>query len=201
MDVLLSIMLGIALSAACGFRVFVPFLIVSIAAMSGQVELAESFAWIGTWPALIVFAVATAAEIGGYYFVWLDNLLDTIAGPAAVVAGVLLTASVVTDVDPTLRWTLAIIAGGGAAATVQATTTAARLKSTVVTAGMGNVIISTVETALSLALSILAVAVPLIAGIAVLAILFLMFRILIMAFKRKKRPSTAENPPDADAAG
>src|SRR5207237_6409471 len=126
METLLSVCLGIGLSAACGFRVFVPLLVMSIAALSGHLTLAHGFEWIGTYPALIAFAVATCLEVGGYYIPWLDNLLDTIASPAAIIAGTIITASLITDVSPFLKWTLAIIAGGGAAGTVQGTTVVAR---------------------------------------------------------------------------
>ena len=58
---------------------------------------------------LAAFGLATAVEIGGYYFPWLDNLLDSVATPAAVVAGAVITASVVGDISPMLRWILAAI--------------------------------------------------------------------------------------------
>src|SRR6516162_6641024 len=104
MDTVLSVCLGIGLSAACGFRVFVPLLVMSIANLSGNLTLAHGFEWIGTYPALITFSVATALEIGGYYIPWLDHLLDTIATPAAIVAGTVVTASMVTDLSPFLKW-------------------------------------------------------------------------------------------------
>ena len=109
----LSVALGIGLAAACGFRVFVPLLFVSIAAKAGKLTLVSSFQWMGTDAAMIAFSVATAIEIAAYYIPWLDNLLDTIATPAAVVAGAIISASVFTGMDPFLRWTLAVIAGGG----------------------------------------------------------------------------------------
>ncbi len=171
MDTLLSIFLGIGLSAASGFRVFVPLLIMSIAALSGNLELSSEFAWMGTVPALIIFAVATLIEIGGYLVPWLDNLLDAIATPAAVVAGVIVMASVLTDVSPLLRWALAIIAGGGAAAIVQGTTVATRAASTGTTGGCANPIVAIVEAVGSALLSILAIVVPIVAGIVVLIVL------------------------------
>ena len=94
MDTLLAVSLGIGLSAACGFRVFVPLLVMSVASLSGHLTLAPGFQWIGTYPALITFSVATVAEIGGYYIPWVDHLLDTMATPAAIVAGTVITASV-----------------------------------------------------------------------------------------------------------
>src|SRR6266699_2021582 len=135
METLLSICVGIGLSAACGFRVFVPLLVMSIAALSGHLTLAHGFEWIGSYPALIALSVATCLEIAGYYIPWVDNLLDTISSPAAIIAGTLITASVITDLSPFLKWTLAIIAGGGAAGIVQGTTVVARGASSVGTGG------------------------------------------------------------------
>ena len=115
MEIFLSICVGIGLSAACGFRVFVPLLCLSIAAILCAVHLASSFAWVGTTPAIVAFSVATVAEIAAYYIPWVDNALDSAAVPLATVAGIFVTASVVTEIDPFWRWTLAVIAGGGIA--------------------------------------------------------------------------------------
>src|SRR5258706_15887545 len=143
METFLSACLGIGLSAACGFRVFVPLLVMSIAALSGHLSLAHGFEWIGSYPALIAFSVATCLEVAGYYIPWVDHLLDTIATPAAIVAGTIATASMVSDVSPFLKWTLAIIAGGGAAGMVQGTTVLARGASGGTTASLANPPVST----------------------------------------------------------
>lgn len=162
----MSIMIGVALSATCGFRVFVPLLAVNIGTRAldadGQprIELADGFDWLSSDIALMVFLVATLFEIGGYYIPWIDNLLDTIASPASIVAGTVITASFVTGMDPWLQWLLGVIAGGGAAGAVQATTVVARAGSTVTTGGLGNPIVASVETSgafLGAALSIVAV--------------------------------------------
>jgi uncharacterized protein DUF4126 len=163
METLLSICVGIGLSAACGFRVFVPLVVMSVAALTGHLTLAHGFEWVGSYPALIAFAVATCVEIAGYYLPWVDNLLDTIATPAAVIAGTLITASLVTDLSPFLKWTLAIIAGGGVAGMVQGTTVTARGLSSIGTGGLGNALIATAELAASTIASIIAVLAPLVA--------------------------------------
>lgn len=165
---LLTVCLGVGLSAACGFRIFVPMLVLSIAAKSGHVELAAGFDWIGSTPALITFSVATVLEVGAYYIPWLDNLMDSMASPVAVVAGTVVTASVVTDVSPLMQWTMAIVAGGGAAAAVQATTVVARGASSAGTGGLGNPVVATAELGGSLFMSVLSVFIPLLAvGLAV----------------------------------
>ena len=166
MEAILSIMMGVALSATCGFRVFVPLLAVNIGTRAQDaneqplIELAGGFDWLSSDIALMVFVVATLFEIGGYYIPWIDNLLDTIASPASIVAGTVITASFITGMDPWLQWLLGVIAGGGAAGAVQATTVVARAGSTVTTGGLGNPIVASVETSgafLGSALSIVAV--------------------------------------------
>jgi len=163
MESLLAISLGIGLSAACGFRVFVPLLVMSVASLSGHLALAPGFQWIGTYPALITFSVATVVEIGGYYIPWVDHLLDTMATPAAIVAGTVITAAMVSNTSPMLKWTLAAIAGGGAAALVQGTTVLARGVSTATTGGLGNPFFATIKLGGALFISILALLVPLLA--------------------------------------
>ena len=185
MEIALSTCLGLGLSAACGFRVFVPLLVVSVAARTGHLTLSPHFDWIGAMPALITFAVATALEIAAYYIPWVDNFLDLIATPAAVIAGTIVAASVVTGIDPFLKWILAAIAGGGVAGTVQGLTVGTRQVSSVVTAGMGNPIVSTLELGGSVALSILAVFVPVLALLAV--VLFLVFT--ARRLRRRRAPA------------
>ena len=164
-EIILSILMGIGLSAASGFRIFIPFLVLSIASYTGNISLADSFSWIGTLPALVTFGAATLIEIAGFYIPWIDNLLDTIASPAAVVAGIILTASVVTGMSPLLTWSLAIIAGGGIAGTIQALTGLTRATSSLTTGGLGNPAVSTVESGSSLTLSAIALFIPLIAEV------------------------------------
>ena len=172
-ETFLSVLVGIGLSAACGFRVFVPLLVMSIAALSGNLTLAPGFAWIGTYPAMVAFAVATVLEIMGYYIPWVDHLLDLITSPAAVVAGIIVAASTITGMSPFLRWSLAIIAGGGIAGTVQAITGVTRLASAATTGGLGNPVVATIEAAGSVGISILAIVVPAAAAVAAVAVLLL----------------------------
>ena len=184
LQTLLSICLGIGLSAACGFRVFVPLLCLSIAAATGHVHLMDSFAWIGSPPALIAFSVATALEIAAYYIPFLDNLLDTIAVPAAAIAGVLVTMSVVTDMPPLWRWTLAVIAGAGVASSTQVATTKLRAVSSVTTGGLGNPVLATAETGMASMLSFVAVVWPVLAVILVLGVLAACWFLILFLGKR-----------------
>ncbi len=164
---------GIGLATAVGFRVFVPFTVISLAALSGHLNLAPGFDWIATYPALLAFAVATLIEVAAYYFPWIDNLLDSIATPVAVVAGAVITASVVGDVSPLLRWSLAVIAGGGMAAVVQSGTVLLRGTSSVVTGGLGNFAVSSAELLGSVLTSALAIFLPFVAVAVIVLLLWI----------------------------
>jgi hypothetical protein len=188
-EILLTVLMGIGLSAASGFRIFIPFLVISIATLTGNLNLADSFSWIGTYPALITFGIATVFEIAGYYIPWVDNILDTITSPMAVIAGAILMASVVTDISPLFKWTLAIIAGGGVAGTIQALTGVTRAASSVTTGGLGNPAVSTVESGSSITLSAIAIFIPLIAGVIVIALLVWATKILMNRFTAKSKTS------------
>jgi hypothetical protein len=190
METLVSICVGIGLSAACGFRVFVPLLAMSLASHSGHLTLGHGFEWISSYPALIAFSVATGAEIAGYYIPWVDHLLDTIATPAAIIAGTLVTASAVTDMSPFLKWTLAVIAGGGSAGLVQGATVLTRGASTVTTGGLANPVVSTLELAAAILVSVLTIVVPVLAAGLVAVVLFVVARKLILrASKTKTLPA------------
>lgn len=195
MEVFLSICVGIGLSAACGFRVFVPLLCLSVAAKLGVLPLTPAFAWAGSTTAVIAFSIATVAEIAAYYIPWVDNALDSIAAPLATVAGVVVMASVLTDMDPFWRWTMAVIAGGGIAATTQVTTTKARLASSATTGGFANPVLATVENVSSTVLSVFAVVWPIVALILVIGtlavcwvIIWFVGKRLVKLFRRKSAP-------------
>jgi hypothetical protein len=145
MEPLLGIPVGLALSTATGLRIFVPLLLTGLAGRLGYVPLTPGMSWIASDTALVAFATATLLEVVGYYVPWLDNLLDTLATPAAIAAGVVATAAVTPELPPLLRWTLAIVAGGGVAGIVQAATALLRVKASAFTAGTGNPVLATGE--------------------------------------------------------
>ena len=100
MDLILAAFVGIGLSAACGFRVFVPLLGLSIASHAGHIPLTEGFEWLGSDVGLATLAFATLLEVSAYYVPWLDNLMDSITTPAAIVAGTMVSASMMTEMRP-----------------------------------------------------------------------------------------------------
>lgn len=185
LQILPALMLGVALSAASGFRIFVPLLVANLAGKFGVFVLADNMSWMADTPVTIVLAVAVVFELAAYYVPVVDNLLDTIAAPAAVVAGTLLTTSFLQIDDPMLQWGLGLIAGGGVAGTIQAGTSLLRLGSTKFTGGLGNNILTSIENGLSVFISLIALIIPVFIGLIVLYFVIWIWRKLY-ARKRSK---------------
>jgi Domain of unknown function (DUF4126) len=189
-DVLLSLALGIGLAAAVGLRVFLPLLVVAVAAYFGKIPLAPAFSWLASLPAIVMLAIAAVVEVAGYYIPGVDNLLDTISAPLALIAGTLVVAAPLWDLPPLLKWTAAILAGGGTAGLAHGVTSLLRAKSTVTTGGLANPVLATGELGGSLALSILALAVPFIALLLVVLLLVVVYR-LARRLARARKPASA----------
>jgi hypothetical protein len=189
METLLSVGMGLGLSAACGFRVFVPLLAASIAAQAGYLAPAPGFEWIGTLQALYAFATATLLEVLAYSIPWLDNALDAIATPAAVIAGMLASAAIFADLPPFLKWGLAIIGGGGVAGLTQGATTLLRLKTALASGGIGNFLVAAAELSGAVVVSVLAIALPLACLVLVLGIGVIVWRLSRrLIFGRRGQP-------------
>jgi uncharacterized protein DUF4126 len=187
LDLPLSIALGVGLAAATGFRIFLPMLILSAAAYTGHLSLDERFAWLATPAALTTLSVAALLEILAYYVPAVDNLLDVLATPAAWVAGTVVSAAVMIDVPPLVKWTAAVIAGGGVAGLTQAATAMLRAKSTMLTGGVGNAVISSAELGGALLVSLLALTAPLAALGVVILFLWLVMGLIRRLFRRETR--------------
>ena len=185
-QIIAGISLGVGLAAAVGFRVFLPLLFLSLAGFYDVIPLSESWEWVGSITAIIVLGIATVIEIAGYYIPWVDNALDTIAVPLATIAGTMAVAATVGDLDPVITWALAIIAGGGTAAAISGTSSAVRLASSATTGGIVNPVVSTVETATASVFSVLAIFIPILAGVLVVLLFFFVFR-----YYKKRRSKTA----------
>jgi hypothetical protein len=176
MEIVLSILIGISLSATSGFRIFVPFLVLSIASLGGWIELTPSFDWIGTYPVMAALLIATIIETVAYFFPYVDNLLAALATPLSILAGIIITVSVMVDLPPMLAWVLAIIAGGGAALGGNTISNALHAGSTVTTGGVANPAVSFFESVLAAFLSIMAVVLPVITALLLIVATIIIIR-------------------------
>ena len=191
MSMIIAILIGIGLSASAGFRVFIPPLITSIAAKASWITLATQFEWVGSTPALIAFSIAAILEISSYYIPVIDNAMKAIATPASIVSGILLTASLVWDVDPLLKWSVSVLGGGGIATITHLMTLFIRGTSTIVTGGIGNILVSILEGISAIALSILSLLFPFAVIIAIVVILWMFFK-TIRSLKRRRKVIASE---------
>jgi hypothetical protein len=171
MDMFLAICAGIGLAAACGLRVFIPLLMTGLAVRFGQIDPPAGLDWVGSLPAILMFSVATVAEVVAYYVPWLDHALDTVTTPGAIGSGILVAAAAMPDTHPAIQWSTALITGGGPAAVVQLGSVLTRGVSGATTAGVGNPLVSTLEWILAVTLSVLAILVPLLAAVIVAVVL------------------------------
>lgn len=188
----ISAFIGIGLSAATGFRVFLPMFAVSLASYFHWIPMNESFEWLSGLPALITTGIATIVEILAYYIPFIDHLLDTVSIPMATVAGSILFASQFTDLGTFPQWALALIAGGGTAATISSGFAGIRAASTATTGGLGNSVVGTTETAGAGIMTVLAMVAPIIAAVAAILLLFLVIvygRKAWQKLRGKKAPS------------
>ena len=160
MEMVLSLALGIGLSAATGFRIFVPALLASGASLMGWISPGEGFEWLATWPAFAVFATASIVEVGAYYIPWVDNALDTVAVPGSVLAGGLLATSFLEIDSPMLQWVVGMMAGGSTAGFIQGGTALLRGASTATTGGLANPVVSTSENLAAVTVSTASIFVP-----------------------------------------
>jgi hypothetical protein len=190
MELLTNIALGIALSACCGFRVFIPLLAGALAGHFQFFSLPADMQWLASWPAIICFGTAAIAEIAAYYIPFIDNLLDTIATPLSVAAGTVLATSFLplADVDPLLRWGTGLLAGGSSAGIIHIGTGLLRLFSSKATIGTGNAIVSTTENAAAISGSLLSFIIPvLVAAALILLIVWILVKLTGRLMWRKKR--------------
>ena len=188
LDLAISIALGVGLAAATGFRVFLPMLIMSAAAYTGHMPLSEGFAWLGTPSALVMLGVAAIIEMLAYYIPGLDNLLDSLATPAAFLAGTVVAAAAMGDLPPIVKWTTAVIAGGGVAGLMQGVSAVIRANSTLLTGGLGNSVIATAENTGAIVVSLLALAAPLLALLVVVVFCWAAVRLLRKLLSRAPPP-------------
>jgi len=187
-ELLISLAVGIALSACSGFRVFVPMLVANLATRFEFLHLSNNgFEWLSSPTATYILAAATVGEILAYYVPVIDNLLDTIAMPASFVAGTILTTSFLKIDSPELQWTLGILAGGGVAGTIQAGTGLLRLASTKFTGGFGNAFFATFENSVSIIFSLLTLWLPIFVAILGFLLSVFLLKKVLKRFQTKKK--------------
>lgn len=190
----ISAILGaFGLSGAAGLNAWLPLLVVGAADRVGWIELGPSYGWLASTPALIVIGVVFVLDLVGDKIPGLDSFLHAIGTLIAPASGaILFTAE--TSLSSNLPPAVAAILGAITAGSVHASRTVARPFVTGTTAGVGNPVVSTAEDGTSLVLTILALALPILAFVAVLVLLvglaWLTFRAIRWARGRRRTAAT-----------
>ncbi|MGW1738181.1 DUF4126 domain-containing protein [Nocardia sp. NPDC001965] len=176
----LPVFLGLGLAAACGFRAFLPLLILSAATHFGVLglDLNDSFAWIGSTGALLALSIAATAELLGDLIPFIDNALSVIGNVSGPIAGAIAAGSVFEAADPATAAIAGIIVGAPTALAFSATQTGVRAASTATTGGFANPVVSIVEDVLAFALVALAIVLPLLIPIVLGVLLFVAWRVV-----------------------
>lgn len=116
MSLTLSIIFGCLLSAACGLRVFIPFLCLNLFAAGNLISLPESWLWIASAEVFHFLIAATIIEIIASYFPVFSVFYKTVTIPLALISGIAIMSFFLLDanvsVSPSLRWILATVFGG-----------------------------------------------------------------------------------------
>lgn len=185
-ELLPSVGLAIALAACAGVRAWLPLLLAGGLARSGFLELGDSFSFLGSDKALVLFGLATVLEIVADKVPALDHALDAVSTVLRPAVGALLAASVIGRfADPLTALALGVAVGAPAALVPHAAKSTLRAVSSTLTAGLANPVISVIEDVLAVVMFVLAVLVPIAVVLVLLGVAFLVAR------RVSRRPSPA----------
>ena len=182
---------GIGLAAAAGIRAFLPLLAVSIGARIGMIELNPGLEFLSSDLALIALVVATLVEIGADKIPIVDNMLDVVSTFLRPVAGFVAAMAVFGELPPSIAIASALVMAALSLGT-QLGRAKTRLGSTAATGGLANPLLSTLEDAVSGTLSFLAIVVPILAGIIVVFLFWVLWK-FARSFQRITRRSSWEH--------
>jgi hypothetical protein len=190
--------LAFGLAAVAGIRAWLPLLLTGLLARFGLVHVGESFAFVSSTPALVLFGVATVVEIAGDKIPAIDHTLDMAGTFVRPAAGALLAAAAMYQIEsPLYACVLGLVIGAPTALVPHATKAAARAASSTFTAGLANPLLSFAEDGLAIGMFILAIVLPVLLVIACAIGFGLAVYVIRARAKRLPKPALA---PTAEAA-
>lgn len=167
---------GILLAASAGLRAFMPLFGVGVAARLLDWPIAPSMEWLATDAGLVGLGVATAVELAADKVPVVDHVLDAVHMIAGPLAGALVTFSIWGDWPPAVAGILAVALGAPVAGLVHAVSATTRFKSTVVSGGAFNPVVSTAEDGISIAAILIALLLPFLAFALAIVVVVLLVR-------------------------
>lgn len=195
---MIQIAAGVCLAACCGLRAFVPPFVIGLAARTGvadmvlgqPLQLQPAFDWIGSTPALVIFGSAMIFELLADKIPAVDHVLDFVETGIRPVAGALVVAASMHELDPLPATVIGLILGGATAGTVHALKAKTRVLSTLATGGLATPLLSFAEDGIAIFGSVLAVTVAFV-GLVALLMAVLAGIVLLRWFRRAPVPAPA----------
>ncbi|MCL4870688.1 MAG: DUF4126 family protein [Anaerolineae bacterium] len=184
-EAIAGISTAFGLAGSAGLNAYIPLLLVAVAARLKWLDLAEPYNMIGSGWAIAILVVLLIIEVTVDKIPAADtvnDLIQTFVRPAAGAVLFAANANVITDLNPAI----ALLAGLLLAGTVHAGKTAVRPAVTATTAGTGNWAVSILEDIIALFMSVLALLLPLLAGLAVVLLALFMIWLYQRRQQRKR---------------
>jgi 1-acyl-sn-glycerol-3-phosphate acyltransferase len=168
-EFILPILTGICLSACTGFRAFLPPFLAGLAYRFAPevlpfplpVPLAPSFAFLTSTPVLVALGVAVVVEFLGDKIPLVDSVLDVLNIPIKMALAAILTFALIPAEAGWWYLLISLAFSETATVTVHAGKTGLRMASTLMTGGVANPVVSTLEDVAAVVGTILAIFIPL----------------------------------------
>lgn len=192
---MIELLTGASLASAAGLNAYVPLLVIGLAdRFTTLVELPDAGSWLSGWPALAVLGVLLVVEVVADKVPAVDTIndvLQTAVRPAAggLVVGAGTAGEQVVDGGTwsgTSWWAVAL--GVGIALAVHLLKASARPVLNAATFGLAAPVVSSVEDASSVVISVLAIVVPVLAAIGVVAVVVTLVRLVRRRRRRAPQP-------------
>jgi hypothetical protein len=193
-DDLTAYLTAFGLATAAGLNAWLPLLATGLLAKyTDLLELDGSWATLEDTGVLLALAGVAVVDFVGDKIPAVDHGLHAAGTIVAPATGVLaaLSSSSALDVSPALMTIIGLVA----AETAHGTRMAIRPFSTATTGGVGNPVLSLIEDVLSLGLSVVAIALPVLAALLVLALLVAAWRVIRRLRRLRARRTAPAAPP------
>lgn len=187
MDFITTILSGLGLSASAGLNAYIPIMVVGLLnRFTSLIELGEPYSLLSNSWVLATVAILIVVETLADNIPAVNHVNDAIQTLIRPVAGAIMFAASASEVG-SVNQVLALIAGLLVAGGVHATkAVVVRPAINIATAGVGNTPASVSEDVFAVAVSVLAVVLPIAVGVVFIGVLFLFFR-----WRSRRRTSTA----------
>jgi membrane protein implicated in regulation of membrane protease activity len=176
-----DVLTGLGLSIPAGLNAYIPLLAVALAERFGWLSLREPFDVLGTWWMIAIIAVLLVIEIVADKIPAVDHVNDVFQSVIRPAAGaiVAVAGSGNASVSPWVMVVIGVLLAGG----MHAAKATARPVINAGTAGVGAAMVSTAEDAGAVAMSAIAIAIP----ILVIFILAGLLYVLWWMWRRRRR--------------